>query len=67
MSAKPFPQAFGQQVTSLPLDPHAFLNAEARGGAVSGKESLTISEAALRLVGGEPGWSDALGVGFKVT
>ena len=67
MSAKPFPQAFDQQVTSLPLDPHAFLNAEARGGAVSGKESLTISEAALRLVGGEPGWSDALGVGFTVT
>jgi len=67
MTAKLFPEAYDQQVTNLRLDPHAFLNAEARGGAVSGKESLTIFDAAFRLVGGEPGWSNGLGVGFTVT
>ena len=67
MSAKPFPEASDLQVTSWPPEPHAFLNADARGDAVSGKESLTVSEAAFRLVGGEPGWSNALGVGFTVT
>ena len=47
--------------------PQAFQSADARGGASAGKESFTVAEAANRLVGGEPGWSHALGVGFTVT
>ncbi|WP_340643709.1 M10 family metallopeptidase C-terminal domain-containing protein [Phenylobacterium sp.] len=47
--------------------PQAFQNADARGGTSGGKESFTVAEAANRLVGGEPGWSSALGVGFTVT
>lgn len=46
---------------------HAFLNADARGGDVGGKDSLTIAEAADKLVRGEPGWSAALGQPFNVT
>ena len=46
----------------------AFLNADQRQGAtVSGKPSLTIAQAGLHLIGGEPGWSSALGVPFNVT
>jgi serralysin len=46
----------------------AFLNADQRQGAtVRGKPSLTVSQAGLHLVGGEPGWSSALGVPFNVT
>ncbi|SFK68449.1 M10 family metallopeptidase C-terminal domain-containing protein [Caulobacter sp. UNC279MFTsu5.1] len=45
-----------------------FLNADQRQGAtVNGKPSLTIAQAGLHLVGGEPGWSSALGVAFTVT
>lgn len=47
--------------------PQSYLNADARGGMVGGKQSFTVAEAANRLVGGEPGWSSALGVGFTVT
>ncbi len=49
------------------VGPQAFLNADDRGGTVNGKDSFTVAEAANRLVGGEPGWSSALGVGFTVT
>ena len=58
------PVAFALDTDASPL---AFQNADARGGTVAGKESFTIAEAANRLVGGEPGWSNALGVGFTVT
>jgi serralysin len=53
--------------------PQNFLNADARGGAVAGKDSYTISEAAHQLVRSEPGWSGALGApanvsyGFRAT
>ncbi|WP_310540740.1 M10 family metallopeptidase C-terminal domain-containing protein [Phenylobacterium sp.] len=47
--------------------PQTFQSADARGGVSGGKESFTVAEAANRLVGGEPGWSHALGVGFTVT
>ena len=47
--------------------PLAFQNADARGGTSGGKVSFTVAEAANRLVGGAPGWSNALGVGFTVT
>ncbi|MDO9245185.1 MAG: M10 family metallopeptidase C-terminal domain-containing protein, partial [Phenylobacterium sp.] len=47
--------------------PQAFQSADARGGVSGGKESFTVAEAANRLVGGEPGWSHALGVGFTIT
>lgn len=46
----------------------AYLNAEERGGtAPNGKPSLTIEEAGFHLIGGEPGWSGALGVPATVT
>ncbi|MET0272832.1 MAG: M10 family metallopeptidase C-terminal domain-containing protein [Phenylobacterium sp.] len=49
-------------------DPQAYLNADMRAGmGGNGKDSLTIDEAASQLVRGEPGWSSALGVPFKVT
>ena len=45
-----------------------FLNAEQRGAtAPNGKPSMTISQAGLHLIGGEPGWSSALGVAYNVT
>ena len=48
--------------------PLAFLNADQRTGiADNGKPSLTIDEAANKLVGGAPGWSKAFGVGFTVS
>jgi serralysin len=46
---------------------HGFVNADARGGVVAGKESLTIAEAAVRLLRDEPGWSHAFNVGATVT
>ncbi len=43
-------------------------NAEQRGGrAANGKPSMTIEQAGLHLVGGEPGWSGVLGQGATVT
>lgn len=45
----------------------AFVNADARVGMVSGKQSLTVAGAASQLLRGEPGWSNALGVAFTVT
>ena len=43
-------------------------NAEQRGGtAENGKPSMTIEQAGLHLIGGEPGWSAALGVPATVT
>jgi serralysin len=48
--------------------PQAFLNAEQRGGVgANGKPSLTIAEAGFHLIGGEPGWSGALGQGYTVS
>lgn len=58
------PMAFGLETDA---SPQAFLNADLRGDMVGGKQSFTVAEAANRLVGGEPGWSSALGVGFTVT
>lgn len=49
-------------------DSQGFLNADQRQGAtLNGKPSLTIDQAGLHLIGGEPGWSSALGVAFTVT
>jgi len=46
----------------------AFLNADQRGGiATNGKPSMTIDQAGLHLVGGEPGWSAALGMAYTVS
>ena len=46
----------------------AYLNPDLRAGVgANGKDSFTIDEAANRLVGGGPGWSRALGIGFTVT
>ncbi len=46
----------------------AYLDADQRTGvAANGKTSMTIDQAASNLVGGQPGWSGALGVGFTVT
>jgi serralysin len=43
-------------------------NAEQRGGSASnGKPSMTVEQAGLHLVGGEPGWSAALGVAATVS
>ncbi|MEO8114273.1 MAG: M10 family metallopeptidase C-terminal domain-containing protein [Phenylobacterium sp.] len=48
--------------------PQFYLNADARVGvADNGKPSFTIDQAAFQIVGGGPGWSRALGVGFTVT
>ena len=64
ISSDPYALAIGMDADAAP---HAFQSADARGGASGGKESLTVAEAANRLVGGEPGWSYALGVGFTIT
>ena len=49
-------------------DPQAYLNADQRGGtAPNGKPSMTVDQAGLHLIGGEPGWSVALGVAYTVT
>jgi serralysin len=48
--------------------PQAFLNAEERGAtAPNGKPSLTIAQAGFHLIGGEPGWSSALGTSAVVS
>lgn len=60
------PSALALSIDNVPT-PLAYLNADARGGMVGLKESFTVEEAAFRLVGGAPGWSAALGVGFTVT
>lgn len=69
MSSKPF--------TSEPAfanaDSHGggaqgYLNAGERGGyAPNGKDSYTVAEAGNHLIGGEPGWSRALGVGITIS
>jgi len=49
-------------------DPQFYLNADARTGAtVGGKPSLSVEAAGLSLIGGDPGWSAALGVAFNVS
>ncbi len=49
-------------------DPQFYLNPDQRAGiGDNGKASFTIDQAANRLVGGEPGWSPALGVGATIT
>ena len=49
-------------------DPLFYLNPDQRADASdNGKPSFTIDQAANRLVGGAPGWSRALGVGFTVS
>jgi serralysin len=51
-----------------PVSSLAYLNADERmGTAANGKVSETIDQAADTLVRGEPGWSQALGVGFTVS
>ncbi|MBU4433453.1 MAG: M10 family metallopeptidase C-terminal domain-containing protein [Alphaproteobacteria bacterium] len=62
MNLDPFPPASDAGDGS-----NAFVNADARVGVVSGKQSLTVSGAAYQLLRDEPGWSSALGVGFTVT
>jgi serralysin len=48
--------------------PQFFLNADQRSGPTdNGKVSFTIDQAASQIVRGQPGWSNALGVGFTVT
>lgn len=46
---------------------HGFVNADARSGVVAGKTSLTVSQAAMRLLRDEPGWSGDFNVGATVT
>jgi serralysin len=47
----------------------AYLNGDARSISVAdnGKPSDTISQAALQITGGEPGWSSRLGQAFTIT
>jgi len=46
----------------------SYLDGDQRDGVgFNGKPSMTIDAAANNLVGGSPGWSSALGVGFTVT
>lgn len=48
--------------------PQAFLNADARDStAANGKESFTIDEAGMRLIGYGPGWSGSLGAGSTIS
>ncbi|WP_312161492.1 M10 family metallopeptidase C-terminal domain-containing protein [Phenylobacterium sp.] len=47
--------------------PQSSLNADARGGAVDGKQSYTVAEAADQIIRGEPGWSGMLGAPATVT
>jgi serralysin len=48
--------------------PASFLSAAERGGyAANGKGSLTISEAAYHLTGGDPGWARSLGQAATVS
>ncbi|MFL5296602.1 MAG: M10 family metallopeptidase C-terminal domain-containing protein [Phenylobacterium sp.] len=65
-SADAFPAAYdATDASSLGV---TYLNADQRAAtADNGKPSMTIDQAANNLVGGAPGWSGALGVGFTVT
>ncbi|MET3668116.1 M10 family metallopeptidase C-terminal domain-containing protein [Caulobacter sp. 1776] len=68
MSIEPFPLASDDSVSVTGGDtPNAFVNADSRTGVVAGKTSLTVSEAALQLLRGEPGWSNAFQVGATVS
>ena len=56
------------RATGGDVDPQAYLNADQRGGGgPNGKPSMTIDQAGLHLIGGEPGWSSALGLPYTVT
>ena len=52
---------------SLDSAPQFFLNADARGGLVNGKQSYTVAQAADQIIRGEPGWSNVLGAPATVT
>jgi serralysin len=52
--------------TVEPLQPVAFLNADARGGFDAGKDSFTVAEAADQIIRSEPGWGP-MGGAFVVT
>ncbi|HEX2559514.1 M57 family metalloprotease [Phenylobacterium sp.] len=52
--------------TFEPLQPVAFLNADARGGVDGSKDSFTVAEAANQIIRGEPGWG-SMGAPFTVT
>lgn len=52
---------------SFDTAPQYFLNADARGGDVDGKQSYTVAEAAHQIIRGEPGWSGVLGAPATVT
>jgi serralysin len=57
-----------QITASQSEDAQFYLNADARTGAtVAGKPSLSVEAAGFSLIGGEPGWSAALGVAFNVS
>jgi serralysin len=58
-----------EAASARPLDTtSSYLNADGRAGITSnGKQSLTIDQAAVQLLRGEPGWSAALGQPFNVT
>jgi serralysin len=69
----PFPTDLGRSETLGPDtpdggSPRSYLNPDQRAGVGdNGKDSFTIDQAANRLVGGEPGWSPALGIGATIT
>jgi serralysin len=68
MSLEPSSDVFAAATVFEDPTPLGYLNADARDGTASnGKISYTIDHAANNLVGGAPGWSYALGVGFTVT
>jgi serralysin len=68
VSIEPFPEMRPEPATiSTGEDPNAFVNADSRVGVVAGKDSLTVSAAALQLLRSEPGWSNAFNVGATVS
>jgi serralysin len=49
-------------------DPQFYVNADARTGTtVAGKPSLSVEAAGLNLIGGDRGWSAAIGLPYNVT
>ncbi|MET0294136.1 MAG: M57 family metalloprotease [Phenylobacterium sp.] len=50
----------------IPSAIEPYLNADERGGVLSGKDSLTVAEAGDQLIRGEPGWS-AMGQPYTVS
>ena len=42
---------------SLDSAPQYFVNADARGGLIDGKQSYTVAQAANQIIRGEAGWS----------